>query len=207
MRGSISTVPTNAADAWLLPDPYAGTRAQARAVRQHRRLSGTAAATALTAAVLVGGWPDRSVTTLGAIVGAWLVGAGILHLAEAGLPDSSGAAPRTLSAVTGVLYLVAGVLALRGMAASVEPLALGLGIVWLAGGLSTVVAATCAQLGGWPMRGALATGTLLTAAGAALAFWPRIDLAVLAVIAAVALAGVGAIQASMAMRAARLPAC
>ncbi|GAA2515778.1 HdeD family acid-resistance protein [Pilimelia columellifera] len=205
MRSSVTMV--TLPDAWPLTDPYAATRAQAQTLRQHQRLSAATATAALTVATSVAAWPERTVATLGMLLGVWLVTVGVLHLVEATLPIEGSAAARAIAAVSGLLHLVVGVVCLRGLVGAVELLAVVIGIAWLAGGVSAIVSAAAGHRGGWALRGAMVTGAVGVAAGLALAFWPQATLAAITWVSAASLLGIAAVQAAMVARAGRPPTC
>ena len=60
--------------------------------------------------------------------------------------------------MAGLLYLIAGIVCVRGLLHSLELLAIVVGIAWLAGGLCEVISAVIGGRGGWARLGAVASG-------------------------------------------------
>ncbi|GGK17686.1 hypothetical protein GCM10010124_07790 [Pilimelia terevasa] len=190
--------------AWDLPDPYAHIRAEARVLREHQRLSIAAAAAALVSGIALAAVAPRTAPGVGAVLGAWLVAAGALHLIEAA---TAGGGSRALTGVGGLLHVTAGVVCVRGLPGGVEALAVVVGVAWLAGGIAAVLAAVCGPRGDWALRGAVLTGLVGVAAGLALTFWPAATLPVVRGVALAMLAGTGALHLLLTVRATRPAAC
>ncbi|HEX5740855.1 MAG TPA: hypothetical protein VFY17_04785 [Pilimelia sp.] len=190
-----------------LPDPYADIRAEARALRDNQRLSLASAAAALVTAAALAADRARTPREVAAVLGAWLLVAGALHLVEAMLPAGGTQAARALAGTGGLLYVSVGAGCVRGLWDEAQWLAVALGIAWLAGGIAAVVAAVTGSRGGWALRGAVGTGVVTAAAGLALTFWPAATGPTVCVVALALLSGVGALHLSLALRAARPAAC
>ncbi|GGK01681.1 hypothetical protein GCM10010123_34410 [Pilimelia anulata] len=192
---------------WTLPDPWADTRAEARALREHQRLSVATAAAAIVSAGALAVTPPGTIAMLAAVLGAWLVVSGALQLAEAALTHTGTGAARALAAVGGLLHVSVGVVCVRGLLTSPGVLAIVLGMAWLAGGIAGLLAATSSARGGWALQGAVLTAAAAIAAGLALAFWPGITLPGLRGVALGLLASVAGLHVLLTVRATRPADC
>jgi uncharacterized membrane protein HdeD (DUF308 family) len=194
----VSTPPA----AWAV-DPYAHTALEARAVRAGQRLAMATGAVSLSLGLALLLWPGRTPLVAAAILGAWLLAAGLLRLADAAAPGEASGPSRTLAAMAGLLYLIAAVTCLRNLLPSLELLAVAVGMAWFAGGVSEIISALTGGPGGWARRGAVSAGAAAALGGLALVFWPAISLDTLVWLAGAWLLGIGSVQVARALRARR----
>ncbi|GAA1505439.1 HdeD family acid-resistance protein [Dactylosporangium maewongense] len=82
-------------------------------------------------------WPGETLRVLGALVGIWLLVAGVMRLAAA-LTDHQAAGRRLMTGVVGAAMVVVGIACLRDVIAGVTALALIVGLAWLLTGLSEI---------------------------------------------------------------------
>jgi uncharacterized membrane protein HdeD (DUF308 family) len=87
--------------------------------------------------IVVLAWPGETLRVLGALVGVWLVVAGVMRTAAA-LTEHHGLGRRILTGVVGVAMIVGGVACLRDVADGVVVLALIVGLAWLLTGVSEI---------------------------------------------------------------------
>jgi uncharacterized membrane protein HdeD (DUF308 family) len=87
--------------------------------------------------IVVLAWPGQTLRVLGALVGIWLIVAGVMRLAAA-LSEHQGLGRRLLIGVVGAAMVVAGIACLRDVANGVVILALIVGLAWLMTGLSEI---------------------------------------------------------------------
>jgi uncharacterized membrane protein HdeD (DUF308 family) len=182
-------------------DPYADALREARALRTWQRLATTAGATSLTLGFVLLLWPTPTLGLAAAVLGVALIAAGVICLVEAVVAGEGSSGSRALSAVAGLLYLIVGIMCVRGLFASVELLAVVVGIAWIAGGISEVISAVTGQRGGWARLGAAVAGAVAVFSGVALAFWPGVTETVLAWTGGLGLLAAGTVQSVLAIRA------
>jgi uncharacterized membrane protein HdeD (DUF308 family) len=194
----VSTPPA----AWAV-DPYAHTALEARAVRAGQRLAIATGAVSLSLGLALLLWPGRTPLVAAAILGAWLLAAGLLRLADAAAPGEASGPSRALAAMAGLLYLIAAVTCLRNLLPSLELLAVAVGMAWFAGGVSEIISAVTGGPGGWARRGAVSAGAAAALGGLTLVFWPAISLDTLVWLAGTWLLGIGSVQVARAVRARR----
>ncbi|MEV4515313.1 DUF308 domain-containing protein [Dactylosporangium sp. NPDC049525] len=87
--------------------------------------------------IVVLAWPGETLRVLGALVGVWLIVAGVMRVASA-LAEHHGLGRRILTGVVGAALIVGGVACLRNVANGVVVLALIVGLAWLLTGLSEI---------------------------------------------------------------------
>jgi len=144
---------------------YAGTDSESPLERLARRgwwfflILGIAA---LVIGVVVLVWPSQTVRVVGILFGIYLLVSGVMEIMLAFVPGLRGGA-RFLSALTGVLSIMLGLISFRGAAESILLLALWIGFSWLIIGISRVVAAASTPY--LPFRGWQILGGILLAIG------------------------------------------
>lgn len=85
-------------------------------------------------------WPSQTVRVVGVLFGIYLLISGIMEIALAFAPGLRGGA-RFLSALTGALSILLGLISFRGALESTLLLALWIGFAWLLTGITRAVAA------------------------------------------------------------------
>jgi uncharacterized membrane protein HdeD (DUF308 family) len=128
-------------------------------------------------AVLV--WPGPSLLTFGILAGIYLMIAAAMELIDAVTGDPGG---RAISAILGVLALIAGLICIRRPGETLLALVIAVGIYLTAAGVIRIVRALGSEgLRWW----GVAFGTLEAVVGIAVLAWPKIGLVTLAVFFAV----------------------
>jgi len=117
---------------------------------------------AIVIGVVVLVWPSQTLRVVGVLFGIYLLVSGVIEVMLAFAPGMRGGA-RFLSALTGVLSILLGLLCFRGAAESILLLALWIGFSWLIIGISRTVAAASTPY--IPYRGWQITGGILLAIG------------------------------------------
>ena len=107
-------------------------------------------------------WPSQTLRVVGVLFGIYLLVSGVMEILLAFVPGLRGGA-RFLSALTGVLSILLGLLSFRGAAESILLLALWIGFGWLIVGISRAVAAGSTPY--LPFRGWQIFGGILLAIG------------------------------------------
>lgn len=87
--------------------------------------------------IVVLAWPGETLRVLGALVGIWLIVAGVMRVAAA-LAEHQALGRRLLTGVVGAAMVVGGVACLRNVANGVVVLALIVGLAWLLAGVSEI---------------------------------------------------------------------
>jgi uncharacterized membrane protein HdeD (DUF308 family) len=120
-------------------------------------------------------WPGITLLALGLIFGIYLMVAAVIEIVEAITGPPGG---RAISAILGVIALIAGLICIRRPGASLLAIVIAIGIYLIASGVIRIVLAFDErERRGW----AIALGGLDTLAGIVILSWPGIGLATLAV--------------------------
>jgi uncharacterized membrane protein HdeD (DUF308 family) len=147
---------------------------------------------AVVLGVIVLAWPGRTLLVLGVLFGIYLVVTGILQVIAAAEPLLSGGL-RALSFVSGVLFILLGLMCFRSVFRSVVLLGIWIGIGWLFRGIAGTFAAF--DVPPFPGRGWAVFFSLITAiAGIVLITDPVGSLATLAALAGIWLIILGAME-------------
>jgi uncharacterized membrane protein HdeD (DUF308 family) len=133
-------------------------------------------------------WPGPSLAVMAIIVGCWLLLAGIARIIGAFLPGTVG--QRVLSAIVGVVLVIAGMICLRNLVTGLAVLALMVAFTWLFGGLTTLV--TGFQTAGGLRVALVALGVLSVLLGLVFLFVPTLSLAGLILLTGISAVIVGA---------------
>jgi uncharacterized membrane protein HdeD (DUF308 family) len=134
-------------------------------------------------------WPSQTLRVVGVLFGIYLLVSGVVEIMLAFVPGLRGGA-RFLSALTGVLSILLGLISFRGAAESILLLALWIGFGWLITGISRAVAAGSAPylpFRGWQIFG----GILLAIGGIVIVLAPFASIFALAVFSGVWLIVIG----------------
>jgi uncharacterized membrane protein HdeD (DUF308 family) len=107
-------------------------------------------------------WPSQTLRVVGVLFGIYLLVSGVMEIMLAFVPGLRGGA-RFLSALTGVLSILLGLVSFRGAAESILLLALWIGFSWLITGITRAVAAGSSPY--LPYRGWQIFGGILLAIG------------------------------------------
>jgi uncharacterized membrane protein HdeD (DUF308 family) len=175
---------------------------EARALQTWRRLAIAGGVTSIVLGVILLVWPDGTLYVVAALIGIWLVVAGIIRLAEAVLTSEARGGARALSAIAGLLYLIVGIVCLRNLLTALEVLAVVIGFVWIAGGISEIMSAFTRHAGGARVAVA-AIGLVTIVGGLVLVFWPDVSLRVIVWVGGLWLLAIGVVQLVLAARVAR----
>jgi uncharacterized membrane protein HdeD (DUF308 family) len=161
-------------------------------------IAGALASVALGIAVLV--WPRATLYVGAALFGAWLLVHGVIHIVNAITAHAADGAQRALTAVLGVLFVIAGVFCLRNMLVSLLAIATIIGVTWLTGGIVGIASAFNAR---YPTEVRVASGilgALTVLGGLVVLFWPGPSLATLVYLTGIWLVAIGLLQVFMVLR-------
>jgi hypothetical protein len=157
--------------------------------------------TAFGAAVLI--WPDVSLRIMAALAGVWLVVAGLARIIGAFLPGPCSILRHLLSAVVGVIVLIAGLVCLRDLVSRLTVLAVIFGITWILGGITQVLLAL--ETKGAVRACLLIGGVLSLIAGVVFIATPSLSLATLVVLTGVSSLVLGISEIIIALFLRKLP--
>lgn len=136
---------------------------------------------------------EQSVKFLAVIVGIYLILSGIFMLVASFTREMDSTGMRVISAVGGLLSILLGIVALRGITNAVAILALLIGIGWIIRGIADVVEGLVNP--GMPARGwVIFIGVLSLLAGVVVLLWPAITLGALVWVAGLWLVVLGVIE-------------
>lgn len=139
-------------------------------------------------------WPGKTLLVLGALVGIWLVILGIIRIADAVVGRHATGTSRGFSALAGAIYLIAGIIVLANLHASLKFVAIVLGLFWIFGGVSEIIAGFTRVRGAGGKTLAILMGLVDIALGIVILVWPGPTLIVLVWIAALWLIVIGLLQ-------------
>jgi uncharacterized membrane protein HdeD (DUF308 family) len=153
----------------------------------------------LAAGVLLLVWPKATLTVVAILIGAALLLAGVLRLADGIMARGESGGMRAADVVIGLLAVVAGLYCLKHHALTILVLALVVGAFWVIYGIGELV--TAATMGKAPGRGLKIVGGVFSlAAGLVILFWPGISLVLLLTILGAWLLFYGCVLAGLALR-------
>jgi uncharacterized membrane protein HdeD (DUF308 family) len=145
-------------------------------------------------AVLI--WPGLSLGVLAVLVGCWLLLSGIARIIGAFLPGGVG--QRVLSAVVGVVLVIAGMICLRNLVTGLAVLALMIAFTWLFGGIAALVMGF--QANGGTRVALIILGALSALLGLLFLFVPGLSLAGLILLTGISAVVVGAAEVVVAFQ-------
>jgi uncharacterized membrane protein HdeD (DUF308 family) len=123
-------------------------------------------------------WPSATLTVVAILIGAALLGTGLLRLFDGITARRESGGMRAADIVIGLLAIVVGLYALKHHSLTVIVLALVVGVIWIIHGIGDLIVA--ASSGDVPGRGLrVVTGLVSLAAGLVILFWPGISLILL----------------------------
>ena len=126
-------------------------------------------------------WPDITLLTLGIFAGIFLMIAAVMEIIDAIFGDPGG---RALSALLGVITLIAGLICFRRPGESLLAIVIVIGIYLIAEGVFRIVRALGSEGRRWWGVG---IGALDTVVGIVILSWPELGLATLAIFFAISM--------------------
>jgi uncharacterized membrane protein HdeD (DUF308 family) len=153
-----------------------------------------AAVTSVVLGVMILVWPDATLLVGAALFGIWLIVHGIVDIVDAIMAKTDTGVARTLSALVGMLFVVAGVICLRNLAESVVIVATIVGITWLVGGILGLILALSSRYSGNARMLVAVFGTISVIGGLVVLIWPAMTLLTLIYLTGIWLIILGAVQ-------------
>jgi uncharacterized membrane protein HdeD (DUF308 family) len=161
-----------------------------------------AAVLGVVVGVLMVVWPEATLKVLAVLFGVWLLLHGIVRIVEAITGRGEGGGRRAILGVIGVVFVIAGVIALRNLLVSLAVLATIIGLMWLIGGIVELVTAFVGPGGGIRIWRAV-LGAFSVIAAVVVLVWPDLTLLTLVYLTAAWLIVMGLIQVVMVIAARR----
>ena len=160
--------PAAAAAAAAAAEPDSGER-----VAWWLALGGALTGVVLGIVVLV--WPEATLKVVAALFGVWLLLHGVVLIVQAFTATGNEGAERAILGVIGMLFVVAGVIALRNLLVSLAVVITLIGLMWLIGGFLELISAFSRGGGGDRVWRAVLGGLSIVAALVVLV-WPELSL-------------------------------
>jgi uncharacterized membrane protein HdeD (DUF308 family) len=177
-----------------------------RLMSSWRKISLVGGVLSIMLGLVLAAWPGKTMLVLTALVGVWLLLLGCSRLGDAvtgranGPPSRAG---RGFLALSGAIYLLAGILVLTNLNGSVRFVTVLLGVIWVCAGLSEALSGLSHAGGPWVRRGPILAGLINIALGIIVLAWPEISVTVLTWIASLWLILLGVLQLYFSVRARR----
>ena len=145
-------------------------------------------------------WPGKTLLFFAALIGVWLLIAGIIRIVQAFTRNDLPRNRRTFLGLAGTLYVIVALICLSDTLNSLALLTVIIGLVWTVGGIAEVVV-------GFPKLWPTLLGVLSIAIGITVFGWPQPTLTLMATIIGIWLIVIGIIQLTQALlaRRSRLP--
>lgn len=182
------------------PDTAPAAATERRTERTLWWLAIAGAAASVVLGVIVLAWPNATLYVGAVLFGVWLLVHGVINIVNAITARAGDTAARALTAVIGVLFIVAGVICLRHVLVSLLAIATVIGVTWLIGGIMGLVNAFSGQ----QTRGArfvvAALGGITAIGGLVVLLWPGPSLATLVAVTGIWLIVVGIMQLFLVLR-------
>jgi uncharacterized membrane protein HdeD (DUF308 family) len=137
-------------------------------------------------------WPGQTLAVFAALLGVALILIGIARLANAAVARDVAGRSRIWRILTGLLYIVAGIVVLANLHGTLRFLVVAVGLIWLIGGLVEIAGGFGRPRG--DKSATIVIGVFNLCFGALLLFWPEVSLVFLIWIAALWLILIGLLQ-------------
>lgn len=158
------------------------------------------AVTSVVVGVLLVAWP-RATLYIGAILfGLWLIVHGIVDIVRAVTATADDPGMRALDGVIGVVFVGAGVLALRHVLLSLLAIATVIGLTWVIGGIVRFLSAFRSYNRGLTRAAVAALGLIAVAGGLTVLLWPKLTLLAMVVFTGVWMIVMGLVQLFIVVR-------
>jgi uncharacterized membrane protein HdeD (DUF308 family) len=161
-----------------------------------------AGTTSLILGVILLVWPGETLLICAALLGIGLVLLGIARLATAAVGSAAPGRSRAWRAVSGLIYLAAGILVLANLDASLTFLVRLAGILWLVSGVVEAVSGAGRRAG--ERAGPVIVGLVSVVVGIVLLVWPKATVLVLVWVSGIWLVVLGLVQLYFGWRAGKI---
>jgi uncharacterized membrane protein HdeD (DUF308 family) len=197
------------------PDPYPADTYAADPVDESRHAGGldpseklawwlalAAALFGLVVGVMMVAWPEATLKVVAVLFGAWLLIHGVVRIVQAITGSDEDGARRAFLAVFGVVFVIAGVIALRNLLVSLSVLVTIIGLMWLIGGIVELISAFSGPGGGIRLW-RITLSALSIIAALVVLVWPDLSLVTLVYVTGIYLILMGMLQVAMVLWARR----
>jgi uncharacterized membrane protein HdeD (DUF308 family) len=189
------------------PDPYpVDTSVGAGGLDSSAKLAWwlalAAALFGLVVGVMMVAWPEATLKVVAVLFGAWLLLHGVVRIVQAITGSQEDGGRRALLAVFGVIFVIAGVVALRNLLVSLSVLVTIIGIMWVISGIVELVSAFGGPGGGYRLW-RVTLGALSIVAALVVLVWPDLSLVTLVYLTGAWLILMGLLQVAMVLWARR----
>lgn len=150
--------------------------------------------------VIMLAWPNATLFVGAVLFGVWLLVHGILNIVNAITDRVGDTAARALTAVIGVLFIIAGVFCLRHVLLSLLAIATVIGVTWLIGGIMGLVNAFSGHHAPGARIIVAVLGGITALGGLVVLVWPGPSLATLVALTGIWLIVVGLMQLFLVLR-------
>jgi uncharacterized membrane protein HdeD (DUF308 family) len=183
----------------IVPDTTTPT-VDRRAERTLWWLAIAGAGASVVLGVIVLAWPDATLFVGAVLFGVWLLVHGVINIVNAVTAHAGDAAARALTAVIGVLFIIAGVVFLRHLLVSLLAIATVIGVTWLIGGIMGLVNAFSGHHAPGARFVVAVLGGITAIGGVVVLVWPGPSLATLVALTGIWLIVVGLMQLFLVLR-------
>lgn len=145
--------------------------------------------------IVVLAWPGETLRVLGALVGIWLIVAGVMRVAAA-LTDHHALGRRLVTGLVGAVMVVGGVACLQDVADGVVVLALIVGLAWLMTGMSEIGIGLMTH--GRARVWLTTMGVASLVVGLVFVVWPSVSLAAMVLLTGISALVIGCVEIAFA---------
>ncbi len=194
------------------PDPYpspydaAATTSDAAALGAAERAAWWLVFASAVFSVVLGlmmlAWPEATLKVVALLFGVWLLLHGLVRIVQAITATARDGGERAILGVIGVLFVIAGVIALRNLFVSLAVVITLIGLMWLIGGIVELVSAFTRHASGDRML-YIVLGSLSIIGALVVLIWPDLSLVALVYITGAWMVLMGLVQAGLAVWARR----
>jgi uncharacterized membrane protein HdeD (DUF308 family) len=160
------------------------------------------AVTSVVLGIMMIAWPEATLKVVALLFGIWLLFHGLARIVQAITATAREGAERAILGVIGVLFVIAGVIALRNLFVSLAVVVTLIGLMWLIGGIVELVSAFTRHASGdrlWHV----VLGSLSIVGALIVLVWPDLSLVALVYITGAWMVIMGLVQAALAVWARR----
>lgn len=196
------------ASAPYAPDPYqaetytaeAVSAEETRILKSYGRIAFWLALGAAVISVVIGVmmivWPEATLKVVAVLFGLWLLLYGVVRIVQSITDTARDAGERAIRGVIGLLFVVAGVLALRNLFVSLAVVITVVGLMWLLGGVLELISALGGP-GGATRAWNAGLGVVSIIGGLVVLIWPDLSVVVLVYLTGAWLILTGLIQVAL----------
>jgi short repeat uncharacterized protein DUF308 len=155
-----------------------------------------AAVVGVVVGVMIIAWPEATLKVVAVLFGLWLLIHGVVRIVQAVVGHGRDGGERAVLGAIGLFFVVAGVIALRNLLASLVLIVTLIGLMWLIGGVMELISAIGGARG--PYRAwHVALGALSIIAGIVVLAWPDLSLTSLIYISGIWMVVMGLLQVAL----------